>query len=62
MDKRSRVEVERGKDPDLRTGCGLSVVSVDGKKTRPGGNVAEQIFSLMRKKMARYGSPTLSAV
>ena len=34
-------KVERGKDPDLRTGCGLSVVSVDGKKTRPGGNVAE---------------------
>ena len=35
-------KVERGKDPDLRTGCGLSVVSVDGKKTRPGGNVADK--------------------
>ena len=37
-------KVERGKDPDLRTGCGLSVVSVDGKKTRPGGNVAEHFL------------------
>ena len=40
-------KVEGGKDPDLRTGCGcgLSVVSVDGKKTRPGGNVAEHFVT-----------------
>ena len=58
-------KVERGKDPDLRTGCGLSVVSVDGKKTRPGGNVAEQIFSLsdfaLRLRLRLRLRPTLHA-